>query len=159
MKKGLSIVWSAAFLLLCGVARAQGAEGALSEAAIAEESLTVITSEHLIYDQQNGYAYFEKDVVVQDPEMRLEADEMTVYFDDDGKASSIVAKGNVYIEQLDRKAWAGKALYEVGANQITLEEEPRVERGRDLLQADVITFFRNEHKLVCEPAARLVIFP
>lgn len=121
--------------------------------------VTVITSVRLTFDYDKQYALFEDNVVVTDPEMKLTADKMNVYFDDENQVKLIVAEGAVQIEQADKIATSGKATYKVATGTIVLEDEPRVRRGKDLLEGTIITFWRDENKMVCEPQARLVIFP
>jgi lipopolysaccharide export system protein LptA len=126
---------------------------------VAEEDLTVITSEKLTFDYQNQYALFEKDVVVVDPSMRLFADTLLVTFDANNKAEKIKAEGKVRILQEDKQARAKVADYNVETGEIVLTGEPQVTRGRDTLTAEVIRFWRDEDRMECSPRARLVIFP
>jgi lipopolysaccharide export system protein LptA len=121
--------------------------------------VTVITSDRLTFDYEQQYAYFEGHVVVTDPEMKLTSEEMTVLFNEESEVTSIEAVGDVRIQQDDKIANSGRAVYEVATGKIMLQEKPRVRRGKDLLQGDTITFWRDQNKMVCEPRARLVIFP
>lgn len=129
------------------------------EFAIDEEDATVITSTRLTFDQEEQYALFEENVEVSDPSLNLVADRLTVFFDDDNQAESIEAIGNVVIEQEETTAWAQKATYEVPSGKIFLEGSPRIRRGRDVLEGDTITFWRDDNRMICEPRARLVLFP
>ena len=133
----------------------------MAAGAAGEDSgeVTVITSDRLTYDAKKQYAFFEGDVVVTDPEMKLTADEMTVRFSEESDVETITAKGHVIITQLDKRAESGRATYVVATGEIVLEDEPVVRRGKDLLEGEKITFWRDENKMVCEPQARLVIFP
>ena len=128
-------------------------------AADSESDVTVITSEKLTFDYVKQFAYFEKDVVVVDPQMKIFADTMMVLFDSDNKAKSIKAEGNVIIVQEDKRARASVAEYKVDSGEITLTGEPMVTRGRDILTADVIKFWRDDSRMECKPRARLVIYP
>ena len=132
-----------------------GAASALGQ----DEDVTVITSDHLTFDYSKHYALFVGHVVVIDPEMKLTADKMKVVFSEGDDVDQIIAEGTVKITQLDKIAESGKAVYEVATGKITLEDKPRVRRGKDLLEGDTITFWRDENKMICEPRARLVIFP
>lgn len=151
----------AAFTLVGLMAAAVYCGWAAAEEGGAEVTgnLTVITSERLLFDYKKQYALFEEDVVVTDPELKLTADTMTVRFNEAGDVSLIVAKGNVTIEQADKVATSGLATYNVEQGKITLEENPRVKRGKDLLEGVIITFWRDDNKMICEPQARLVIYP
>lgn len=150
--------WLVTAMLCLGPAGAATAAEPVDEFDTSDGA-TVITSERLTYDQQKGYALFEKDVVVVDPGLRLKADRLTVRFNESNDAEFIEAEGRVVIEQEDTTAWAGKATYEVSTGKIFLEESPRIKRGRDTLEGDTITFWRDDNKMICEPQARLVLYP
>jgi lipopolysaccharide transport protein LptA len=97
--------------------------------------------------------------VVTDPDMKLTADRLVVRFSEDGQAEAIEAKGNVRITQMDKIAEADVATYTVEDGRIALEGNPKVHRGKDRLEGDTIVFWRDQNKMICEPHARLVIFP
>ncbi len=126
---------------------------------IEEAEATVITSDRLTFSQRNQYALFEDNVIVRDQNMRMRADRLTVFFDDANQAERIEATGRVVMQQEDTTAWAQSATYDVELGTIFLEGTPRIRRGRDVLEGDTITFWRFENKMVCEPRARLVLFP
>ena len=145
-------------LLAMLVATANGYTQDAADASSGEE-VTIVTSDHLTYDAQAQFALFEKNVVVTDPQLQLTSDELKLIFDDEGGAKSIEATGNVNISQGDKKSISGAATYDVETGKIVLTGKPRVWRGNDVLQGDTITFWRDRNKLVCEPQAKLVIFP
>ena len=128
------------------------------EAKISADS-TVITSEKLTFDYKNHFALFENNVLVTDPEMRLTADKLTVMFNEKGAAEVIKAEGNVHITQLDKVARSQVATYDVNSGKIVLAGKPRVTRGRDTLDGEVITFWRDDNRMTCQSRARLVIHP
>jgi lipopolysaccharide export system protein LptA len=148
--------WIAIAAVLAGPAL--GARGEAEDLPAAED-LTVITSERLTFDYKAHYALFEENVVVVDPEMKIFADRMTVKFDDHNKAQTITAEGRVNIIQEDKKARSETATYEVATGKIVLRGSPRVTQGKDILTAETITFWRDENKMLCEPKARLIIYP
>lgn len=123
------------------------------------ELATVITSERLTFDQSEQYALFEENVIVRDPGLRMRADRLTVFFDEANQAERIEAVGRVIIQREETTAWAGKASYDVESGRIFMEDQPRIRRGRDVLEGDTITFWRDTNKMICEPRARLVLFP
>jgi len=139
--------------VLPGAARA--AEG---EEAVTSE-VTVVTSDRLTFDNKERYALFEGDVLVVDPRIRITADWLEIRFDESNRPTLITARGAVRIEQEDTVATAGEAVYEVGPGKIVLKIAPRVRRGHDLLEGEEIIFWRDQNKLICGPAARLVIYP
>ncbi len=124
-----------------------------------DSGVTVITSDRLTFDYNKQFALFEGHVVVTDPEMNLKSDTMTVRFTEDNEVETIVAEGHVQIIQVDKVAESGKATYDVATGKITLVDQPTVRRGKDLLEGEKIIFWRDENKMICEPRARLVIFP
>lgn len=143
-----------AFLLIwadCGYARQA------DRPVIESGEVTVITSESLVYDSENQSAVFETDVLVTDPDMKLQADKLMVKFDEDNQINYIQADGNVYIEQADKKAWSESASYDLESGKVVLVGDPLIQQGRDMLQGDRITFWRDESRMVCEPNARLII--
>ena len=125
----------------------------------AEDQATVITSDKLTFDYQKQYAVFEENVVVVDGDMRLTADKLAIWFDDNDEITLIKAEGNVHIVQQDKTANAGEAVYEVPTGKIVLTDNPRLQRGRHYLEGDKITYMRNADLLVVDPQPRLVIYP
>ena len=145
--------------LLVAVAHADEPADLRGDFKIDEELATVITSTRLTFDHKNQFALFEENVVVRDPVIRLRADRLTVFFDAANQAERIEAEGRVVIQQDRSMAWADKATYDVVSGEIFMEGRPRIRRGQDVLEADTITFWRDDNKIVCEPSARLVLFP
>lgn len=121
--------------------------------------VTVITSEKLTFDYIKQYALFEQNVVVVDPQMKIYADTMLVLFDENNKARSIKAEGNVVIVQDDKRARAAVAEYKVDVGEITLTGSPMVTSGKNILTAEVIKFWRDDNRMECKPKSRLVIYP
>jgi lipopolysaccharide transport protein LptA len=131
----------------------------LTVPAEATGDVTVVTSDKLTYDAKEQYAVFDGNVVVTDPEVQMTADRLILKLDDAGDPEVLRASGNVVITHADKKSLSGLALYEVKTGKFVLTDKPRVSRGRDILQGDTITFWRGQDKLLCEPRARLVIYP
>ena len=145
-------------LMAAGTALSAAAAGEAKNVT-AVEAVTVITSEKLTFDYKKQFALFENNVIVTDPEMQLAADKLTVIFDAKGKAQSIKAEGRVTIQQTDKTAQAGLATYDFETGKIVLAIKPRVTRGRDTLEGELITFWRDQNRMICQPQARLVIYP
>lgn len=162
MMKRCSILWAVGGFLMLGMQGPVYADAEFTgDFEIDESTATVITSEKLTFDQKKHYALFEGNVVVRDPSLRMRSDRMTVFFDEDNQAQSIEAVGRVVIRQdvEETTAWARKATYDVASGEIFMEGSPRIRRGRDILEGDTITFWRDDNKMICEPKARLVLFP
>ena len=156
MKRIQRIFVAAVFLLAGGLLSAMAADEKDSGSAA---DVTVITSEKLTFDYKKQYALFENNVLVTDPEMQLAADRLTVIFNEKGKAQSVKAEGRVTIRQTDKTAQAGLATYDFESGKIVLAIKPRVTRGRDTLEGELITYWRDENRMICQPQARLVIYP
>lgn len=123
-----------------------------------EEKVTVITSDSLLFDYAKQFALFKGNVVVVDPGLRLTGDELTVYFDENDDVERIIAKGNTVIQMEDLNSRSEMATYEVKEGKIVLEGKPQVNRGRSVLQAEEITYWRFENKLIAKPRARVLLF-
>ena len=141
-------------VVLCGASFGQ--EKAISEDAT---DVTVITSDKLTFDYIKQYAFFEGNVIVVDPQMKIYSDTMMVKFDDSNKARNIKAEGNVVIIQDDKRAKSDIAEYKVDTGEIILRVNPMITSGRNILTADVIRFWRDENRAIFEPNSRLVIYP
>ena len=145
--------------LMAAVAAPSAFAAGEKESESSTEAVTVITSEKLTFDYKKQYALFENNVLVTDPEMQLAADRLTVIFNNNGKAQSIKAEGRVTVRQADKTAQAGLATYDFETGKIVLAIKPRVIRGRDMLEGEIITFWRDQNRMICQPHARLVIYP
>lgn len=159
MRTTRRICWAAAWMIACALLSSAQGQAAAEDFEIDEAEATVITSDRLTFSQRHQYALFEDNVLVRDQNMRMRAERLTVFFDDRNQAERIEAIGRVVLQQEDTTAWARKATYDVESGTILLEGSPRIRRGRDVLEGDTITFWRFENKMVCEPRARLVLFP
>lgn len=120
-------------------------------------SETVITSDKLTFDYDDHFARFEGHVFVDDAQMQLRCDKLTVRFEESGKVSWLEAEGAVNIIQEDRRALAEKVTHDVESGEFVLTGSPKVYRGEDVLQGETIRFWRGENRVVSEPRARLTI--
>jgi len=125
----------------------------------ADPSATVVTSDKLTFDYTKKFAVFEGSVVVSDPRLQLKSDKLTVSFGEDDKIRSIKAEGKVFITQGDKKARGDVATYDLITGKIVLlGGPPQVLQGRNIMEAEVITFWRDEQRVECRPRARLVVY-
>lgn len=124
-----------------------------------EEEVTIITSDKLTADYKQHFAIFDGNVVVTDPQMQLTAEKLTVTFDANNKIKNIKADGKVNIRQADKVAKSDVASYDLDSGKIVLSGKPRVMRGKDILEGELITMFRNESRILVYPRARLVVYP
>ncbi len=125
----------------------------------ASPDATVVTAEKLTFDYIKKFALFENNVLVNDPRLQLSANRLTIVFTEDGGAQTIKAEGKVLLTQGDKKARAEVATYDVAAGKIVLAGgPPQVMQGRNILEGEVITFWRDEQRVECKPKARLVVY-
>lgn len=119
---------------------------------------TEITSGQLTYDYKRSIAVFEHDVVVVDPQVRIESDTLTVLFGGTNEIKSVTALGNVRMFSEGRTAAARKAIYIAASGEILLTGDAKLSRANDTVEGDEITFWLNEERVLCKPG-RLVIYP
>ncbi|NCC92527.1 MAG: hypothetical protein EOM10_04485 [Opitutae bacterium] len=147
---------------LMAAAAAQRAPAALEDdgrALEASPDATVITADKLTFDYLQKFALFENNVLVNDPRLQLSANRLTVIFTEDGGAQTIKAEGKVLLTQGDKKARADVATYDVASGRIVLAGgPPQVMQGRNILEGEVITFWRDQQRVECKPRARLVVY-
>ncbi|HOO20814.1 MAG TPA: LptA/OstA family protein [Kiritimatiellia bacterium] len=147
---------------LMAAAAAQRAAAALDDdgrALEASPDATVITADKLTFDYLQKFALFENNVLVNDPRLQLSANRLTVIFTEDGGAQTIKAEGKVLLTQGDKKARADVATYDVASGRIVLAGgPPQVMQGRNILEGEVITFWRDQQRVECKPRARLVVY-
>jgi len=125
----------------------------------ASPTATVVTADKLTFDYIKKFALFENNVLVNDPRLQMSADRLTIIFTEDGGAQTIKAEGQVLLTQGEKKARADVATYNVVTGKIVLAGgPPQVMQGRNILEGEVITFWRDQQKLECKPRARLVIY-
>lgn len=114
----------------------------------------------------NGYeATFSGKVKVQQGDMTLTCDRLVIIYEqkkkprdrkgnpkapadlqDASNIKSITAIGHVKIVQQQTRATAGKAVYDAAKRTITLTENPRLRRGRNVLQAATIIIYLDENR-------------
>lgn len=152
----------AATFFLVGAGVAWGAGGALADdgrSLEADPDATVVTSDKLTFDYKKRFALFEGAVTVNDPRLQLRSDRLTIVFGEDGGVQTIKAEGKVLLTQDDKKARADVATYDLTAGRIVLVGgPPQVMQGRNIMEAEVITVWRDEQRVECCPRARLVIY-
>jgi lipopolysaccharide transport protein LptA len=120
---------------------------------------TVITSEELFLNYKAKTVRFEQNVHVQDPKMAMDCGTLEVRFGEKNEINWIEALANVKILSEGREANAGKAVYDVKTDEFVLEDKPSLRDGKNTLYGDRIRFWRASGRMVCEPRARLVIYP
>lgn len=130
---------------------------ALGTARAAELSRTVITSDHLAFDYERMIATFEGNVSLEDPDVRMTADRMLIFFEGTNQVRSVTATGNVHFWEGDRSATCRRAIYVSRSGEVILTGEAMLTQGRDSVAGDEITVHLYGNLMKVTPA-RLVIF-
>lgn len=130
---------------------------AIAEPATGKVSKTTITADTMSYDYKRSIAIFQDNVIVIDPQLRLEADALTVLFGSTNEIKSVTAVGNVRIKSDDKAATCNKAIYLAQPGEILLTGDARLMRNNDTLEGKQITFWLNEERVLCKPG-RLIIY-
>lgn len=123
-----------------------------------EERVTEITSEKLFFDYEGKVAIFTKDVVVNDADIQLTADKLTIYLTPEDEIDRLVAEGNVEITMEGMRSRSGKAVYTLSDAKVVLTDRPQVSRQGSVMQAEKITYWRLEERLEAFPRARVIMF-
>jgi lipopolysaccharide transport protein LptA len=121
-------------------------------------SNTVITAGYLEFDYRRSIALFKKDVVVVDPQIRMESDELRVFFDATNNVKAITALGHVRLTSGDWKATCRKAVYTSRTGKVLMVGDAKVDRGGDSVMGNIITFWTKEDRWTCTPG-KLIIAP
>jgi lipopolysaccharide export system protein LptA len=111
--------------LLLGAGAAQAALADDGRSLEASDNATVITSDKLTFDYIKKFALFENNVVVNDPRLQMNANRLTIVFNEDGAAQTLKAEGKVLLTQGDKKARSDVATYDVVSGRIVLAGGPR----------------------------------
>ena len=122
-------------------------------------NVTEITSKQLFLNYDGKTARFVDSVHVQDPEMQLDSGSLELRFSENNEIDWIEALSDVRILHEGREAYAGKAVYDVKTDEFLLEDKPKLVQGENMLFGDTIRFWRETGRMICEPAARVVIYP
>ncbi|GAB6065908.1 LptA/OstA family protein [Aquifex pyrophilus] len=120
---------------------------AFSQAITGEADSLVYTQDRLIY---RGNVKLIKDSSV------LNAEEVIIYLNKQGKPVKIVAKGKVSIVEGNRKSFADYLEYDLTKEVIYMRGNAKIVEGKRILEADEIYLYRKEKKLVAKGKKRRV---
>ncbi|MDZ8120076.1 LptA/OstA family protein [Pontiella agarivorans] len=119
---------------------------------------TEIRSDRAVYDEAQGVAELVGNVRVRDPRAAMNCDRVRLFLKDEHEIDWIEAVGGVIIQSDDRRALAGRALYHADEGKFTLEDEPKVKQGLNVMTGDRILFWHENRRLLCEPNARVLLY-
>lgn len=121
--------------------------------------MTIIRSARLVYDEEAAFAEFDGGVELRDPRAMMDCGKARLYLKEGNEIDWIEALSEVIIQSEDRKALAGRAVYYAGDGRFVLEDEPKVMVDRNIMTGDRISFWHEMEGMVCEPNARLLLYP
>ena len=133
-----------AALMLAGTGTAQDADDGGITAGNASQAIE-ITADTLEVRQSENVAVFEGSVNAVQGELVLNADMLTVYYQEGGDAqgnlgvSRIDAEGNVVISSPDETAQGTRGTYDVEGGRIDLAGGVILSRGNNIIQGETLT--------------------
>jgi lipopolysaccharide transport protein LptA len=113
---------------------------------------TVITSQTMTYDYGRRIAEFEGNVHVNDRKLEIKSDLLRVFFKQKDSIKAVSAIGNVRISGSRRKASCERAVYFVARGEVILMGDATIVEGGSHMNAQRITFWVDEDKLVAKRA-------
>jgi len=122
-------------------------------------NVTVITSRQLFLSYTGRSARFVENVHVEDPQLQMDSGLLEIRFGENNEIDWIEALADVRIFHEGREAYAGKAVYDVTTDEFLLEDNPKLVDGRNMMLGETIRFWRATGKMICEPSARMVLYP
>lgn len=140
------------------IARTTGFSG-VEDSAIESSHLTEIRGDYLVYDEEKSLAEFDGNVRVRDPRGAMNCDKIRLHLKANREIDWIEALSEVIIQSDDRKALAERATYYADEGKFVLEGNPKVKQGLHIMTGDRITFWQENRRLVCEPNARILLYP
>jgi lipopolysaccharide export system protein LptA len=131
-----------------------------TESPKTEKPQTTITCKgHLDMSYGKNVAVFNEDVVVNDPRMKMKADKMKVFFEPETRAiEKVIATGHVRFKKEDKTAKSRKAVYTAKDGRVVLTGKPMVKKGGSIMTGEMITFFRDDSRMLIEPTAKLIFY-
>ena len=134
--------WKALILLL-----------SFSTLLYAQSSITG-ESDELIY-LENKLIYKGNVRLIRDSSV-LRAEKVEIILNKEGKPVKIVAKGNVRIIEPNRKVFADYAEYDLTKDVIYLKGSAKIQEKTRVLEAEEITIYRKENRLVAKGGKKRV---
>ncbi len=120
---------------------------------------TEIRSNRLVYDEERSLAEFDGNVRMRDPRGAMNCGKVVLHLKENNEIDWIEALSEVIIQTDDRKALADRANYYADEGRFVLAGDPKVKEGRNIMTGDRITFWRETRRMVCEPNARVLLYP
>lgn len=130
---------------------ALGAPGAAQQPEEGEKPVdrgpVQVRSDRLEADQQMNRVTFVGNVVAEQGDVTIYADELVLYWRGENREiERIESFGDVRIVQGERVATSQKAIYRSNEGRIVLTGSPKVHRGQSFIEGDEIIFLLDEEK-------------
>jgi lipopolysaccharide export system protein LptA len=114
-----------------------------------------ISARTLVWDHKGQKATFQQEVIARQQDLEIQSDDLTVYFNEnENDITRLVAKGNVRIIQMDRRAYCEEAVYDRALNRIVLEGNPVIRQGQNEVKGERVIFYLEENRSVVEGGER-----
>ena len=88
----------------------------------------------------------------------MNCEKVRLHLKENNEIDWIEALFEVIIQSDDRKALADRATYHADEGKFTLEGNPMVKQGPNIMTGDRITFWQEPRRMVCEPNARVLLY-
>ena len=135
-----SLVLATGFLVLAGMAEAQGAKIAFGDLAQDTTLPVEVAAESFSVNTADGTAIFSGNVVVTQGEMKLSAAEVRVQYNADQTAiDQLIASGGVTIVNLADAAEAREAVYTIASGVIVLTGDVLMTQGPSAMAGQQLT--------------------
>jgi len=118
---------------------------------------TVITSDELHSDQNTHISIFTGNVVTVGTNFSMTCQEMTVNFTKDNKVDTILATGDVVINQPGRVTHCGRAEYFHDEDKFDLTDQPIILDHKNTISGPEIIIFRTTQKMIVKGRSRTII--
>ncbi len=135
-----SLMLATGFLVLAGMAQAQGARIAFGDLAQDTTLPVEVAAESFSVNTADGTAIFSGNVVVTQGEMKLSAAEVRVQYNADQTAiDQLIASGGVTIVNLADAAEAREAVYTIASGVIVLSGDVLLTQGPSAMAGQQLT--------------------
>ena len=125
----------------------------LSALLFAQSSITG-ESDELIY-LENKLIYKGNVRLIRDSSV-LRAEKVEIILNEEGKPVKVIARGKVKIIEPERKVFADYAEYDLEKDIIYLRGSAKIQEKTRILEADEITIYRKENRLVAKGGKKRV---
>ena len=122
-----------------------------------QEGDTEIRADSAVYDESKAMAELIGNVRVRDSRAAMNCEKVRLFLKEDNEIDWIEASSEVIIQSDDRKALADRATYHADEGKFTLEGDPKVKLGLNIMTGDRIMFWNETRRMVCEPNARVLL--